>query len=92
VVPLVIVVSGTYGSLTTLLRRLNQAVRIDGATLRVTGRLFDVDQLQVTSTDGKTVSATLNLDAFVYGSSAAASTAVSSTSTTSTTSTTTTTG
>jgi Tfp pilus assembly protein PilO len=91
VVPLVIVVSGKYPALTGFFQRLQQAVRSERGKLQVEGRLFDVDQLALTSTDGKTVSATLNIDAFVYGTSAVAPTAVSSTGTTTSTSTTTTT-
>jgi Tfp pilus assembly protein PilO len=84
VVPLVVVVSGRYAGVTSLLQRLEQAVRVVGGTLQVEGRLFDVDQLQLTSTDGETVNATLNLDAFVYGTAAATPTAVASTASTTT--------
>lgn len=87
VVPLVIVVSGKYAALTSFFQRLQQAVRTESGKLQVAGRLFDVDQLALTSTDGRTVSATLNIDAFVYGTSAVAPTAVSSTATTTSTST-----
>ncbi len=91
VVPLIVVVSGKYAALTGFLQRLRQAVRSQGGRLQVEGRLFDVDQLQLSSTDGKTVSATLNLDAFAYGTAGVAPAAVSSSPTTSTTATTTTT-
>lgn len=91
VVPLLVVVSGKYASLTGFLQRLRQAVRVERGVLRVEGRLFDVDQLQLTSTDGKTVSASLNLDAFAYGTAGVAPAAVSSTPTATTTTATTTT-
>ena len=65
-VPLVAMVTGKFGAITAFARRLRDAVQTPGGRLVVNGRLFDVNQVAMTSPDGRTVSATLNLDAFDY--------------------------
>ena len=64
--PLVAIVTGKFGAVTAFTRRLRDAVQTPGGRLAVNGRLFDVNQIVMTSADGRTVSATLNLDAFDY--------------------------
>ena len=64
--PLAVTVTGKYADVTAFIRRLRDAVRRPHGRLVVNGRLFIVNQIALTSTDGRTVSATLNLDAFDY--------------------------
>ena len=64
--PLTVSVTGKYADLTRFARRLRDAVRASNEKLVVNGRLFDVNQIALTSADGRTVSAVLNLDAFDY--------------------------
>jgi hypothetical protein len=95
--PIAVVVHGQYAGVTAFLRNLRKAVQTPHGTLDVTGRLFIANQLQLTSTDGRTVDATLNLDAFDYvaappvsataGPATGATTASSTTTTTATTTT-----
>ena len=59
-------VTGKFSAITAFTRRLRDAVQTPGGRLVVNGRLFDVNQVAMTSPDGRTVSATLNLDAFDY--------------------------
>jgi hypothetical protein len=93
-VPVDITVDGSWRGLTSFLRAARQQVALRGTDLAVTGRLFDVDDIQVTAAQAPTeIEAVLSLSAFDYGAppseSATAGTANAST-TTSTTATTTT--
>jgi type IV pilus assembly protein PilO len=95
VVPLNLTVSGDFYSLTDLLYRLRRLVVVRNGALDATGRLFSVGTLALTPRGtGKTLNATLTVDAYVYGTAAAGVTAPAptGTSTTSTTTTTVTTG
>jgi Tfp pilus assembly protein PilO len=66
--PLAVVIQGKFEHVADFLRRLRQqAVIGKKGKLVVNGRLFLANEVAMTSTDGVTVSATLNLDAFVYG-------------------------
>jgi hypothetical protein len=66
--PLDVTVDGTFGHVSGFLQRLRQAVSIDRrGRLHVTGRLIVADQVGLTSSDGRTVQATLSMNAFVYG-------------------------
>jgi hypothetical protein len=66
--PLSVVLTGKFDQVAGFLRRLRGqvAVRKNGRP-DAAGRLFVTNEVQMTSTDGSSVSATLNLDAFVYG-------------------------
>src|SRR5438093_7181593 len=65
--PLSIIVKGRFGEVSTFLRQLREQVSVGkNGRLRVDGRLFVANQLQITS-DGRVLTATLKLDAFVYG-------------------------
>ena len=66
-VPLTVALEGKFGNVSTFLTRLRGQVRVGEKNLYVTGRLLIPNQIQLTSKDGGTVTATLNLDAFVYG-------------------------
>jgi Tfp pilus assembly protein PilO len=66
--PVLVTVSGKFADVSTFLQQLRQQVSIGTAQrLHVDGRLFLANQVQLTTTDGGSVSAILNLDAFVYG-------------------------
>ena len=75
--PLSVVITGKFDHVAGFLQRLRQQAAIGKhGRLRVDGRLFVANQVQMTSSDGRTVSATLSLDAFVYGAGAPAPAAV----------------
>jgi Tfp pilus assembly protein PilO len=65
--PLTVALEGKFGNVSTFLARLRGQVRLGEKKLYVTGRLLIPNQIQLTSKDGGTVTATLTLDAFVYG-------------------------
>jgi hypothetical protein len=89
-VPLQIVLDGSYAGVEHFLARLRAAVRVVRGNARTDGRLFLVDQVQLTSSSGSAtpagpqseMSATLNLVAFDYVAplAAASGTGVSATS------------
>ncbi len=65
--PLTITITGKYSNVSAFNRRLRDAVvEARSGRLHVGGRLFIVNQIQLSSTDGRTVSANMNLDAFDY--------------------------
>jgi hypothetical protein len=68
--PLVVVVSGKYDAIASFLQRLRHDVRFDAGRLDVGGRLFLADQIALQGGDKDVLSATLNLDAFVYAAPA----------------------
>jgi len=65
--PLTVSLQGTFTDVSAFLSNLRQQVRLGKKSLYVTGRLLVPNQVQITSKDGKSVTATLSLDAFVYG-------------------------
>jgi hypothetical protein len=66
--PLSVVVSGKFDEVASFLKRLReQAALGKNDHPLVQGRLFVTNGVDLTSSDGRTVSATLSLDAFVYG-------------------------
>lgn len=65
--PVTVGVQGTFTDVSSFLSKLRDQVRLGKKSLYVTGRLLIANQVGMTSKDGKTVTATLNLDAFVYG-------------------------
>lgn len=67
-VPVRVEVTGTWAQVTSLLHGLRQEVRTTREQkLRVAGRLFVVDNVQLTSSAAGGVDAVLSLDAFSYG-------------------------
>ena len=79
--------SGNYYSLTDLLYRLRTLVSVNDGALATSGRLFTVDSITLGTAGGSTLSATVSVDAYIYGagdSSAAAATSTPTTDTTST--------
>jgi hypothetical protein len=73
-VPLQVVLDGTYAGVERFLQQLRASVRVVRGSVRTDGRLFLVDQVQLTSSSGSPtgtgpqseMSATLNLVAFDY--------------------------
>ena len=65
--PVTIGVEGKFSNISSFLGKLRGQVRLGEKKLYVTGRLLVPNQIQLTSKDGSTVTATLSLDAFVYG-------------------------
>ena len=83
--PLVVVVNGKYDAISSFLRRLRTDVRFDSGRLDVAGRLFLADQIALQAGAKDVLSATLNLDAFVYAAPAPLSATAGAASPTSTT-------
>jgi len=65
--PLTISLEGKFSDVSSFLSKLREQVRLGKQSLYVTGRLLVPNQVQMTSKDGTSVTATLSLDAFVYG-------------------------
>ena len=66
--PLNVVVAGPFPAVSRFLQRLRQQVALGkNGALQVDGRLLVVNNVQLATTDGSSVTATLSLDAFVYG-------------------------
>ena len=91
-IPITVEFQGNFYDLSDFLYRLRNLVDVRHGTLDATGRLFAIDTLSFDEAQGgfPQISATLVVDAFVYGTLTPA-TATPTTSTTSTTSTSTTT-
>jgi Tfp pilus assembly protein PilO len=66
ILPIALTVHGTFTDVSRLIRQLDDAVS-DGRHLIVTERLLVPVQVSLTSTDGKSVDASIALNAFVYG-------------------------
>jgi hypothetical protein len=65
--PVIVVLSGKFVDITGFLARLRHEVRLGVSQFRADGRLFIANQVQLGGTTGTNVlSATVNLDAFVY--------------------------
>jgi hypothetical protein len=64
-------VDGNFYTLTDLLYRLRNFVYVRGGTLQANGRAFDVSKVTLTP-NGAGVQAQIDLDTYVYGSSAVA--------------------
>jgi hypothetical protein len=65
--PLTVALQGTFPNVSSFLTKLRDQVRVGRKELYVSGRLLVPNQVQMTSKDGKTLTATLSLDAFIYG-------------------------
>lgn len=65
--PVTVALEGSFSDVSSFLSKLRQQVRVGKKSLYVTGRLLVPNQVQMTSKDAKTVTATLTLDAFIYG-------------------------
>jgi hypothetical protein len=65
-VPLTVVVGGSYAHVTAFLRNVRHAVRLGHDGIVATGRLFEVDGVQLSLGDGNAVVGTLQMNAFDY--------------------------
>lgn len=84
-VPVTLSLSGSYYALTSYLGRLRGLVTVEHGNLVARGRLFSVTSVAYTpGTGGKDVTASVTVDAFVYGVLPGATPSVTATSTTST--------
>jgi Tfp pilus assembly protein PilO len=82
-IPITVIVSGKFFSVQGFLKELRNQVRVRSGNIFATGRLFDVQGVSLTqTTPAPAVSATLNVNAFVY-SGVALQPATSATTTTS---------
>ena len=72
-VPINLALSGDFYTLTDLLYRLRSLVTVHHGTLETAGRLFSVGSVALTPTGvGAQLNATVTVDAFIYGTPAAA--------------------
>jgi Tfp pilus assembly protein PilO len=81
-IPISLQVSGKFDGLMKFLSSMRHAVVLHGDKVKVENRLFVPTSTAITSSDGKSVQATISLDAFVYGTAPVASTDTNSTATT----------
>lgn len=92
VLPMTLDVNGSYSGITSFMAKLRTLVAVQRGRLYATGRLFSVQQVTLTPAGlGKSLSATMTVDAYVFGQVAGAAplpvTAAATTSTTGTSST-----
>jgi Tfp pilus assembly protein PilO len=81
--PLNVVVAGRFADIAGFLEHLRQQVTLGkSGALHVDGRLLVVNNVQLATTDGSSVTATLSLDAFVYGVAPPPTTTTTTTTTT----------
>ncbi|HEV2591391.1 MAG TPA: type 4a pilus biogenesis protein PilO [Gaiellaceae bacterium] len=95
-VPVSVVVQGKWSSVTAFLAALRAQVKSSGERFSVAGRLFDVDQVQLSTGSSSSssastspsdvIQATLTVNAFTYGTPAPAPSATTTGTTTTTTS------
>jgi Tfp pilus assembly protein PilO len=71
-IPLTVVVDGRFFAVREFLRSLRTQVKVKGTSVEATGRLFDVQGIDLEQTEpAPQVRASLTLQAFVYGTSPA---------------------
>jgi Tfp pilus assembly protein PilO len=81
--PLNVVVAGPFAAVSNFLQQLRQQVALGkNGALHVDGRLLVVNDVQLATTTGSAVTATLSLDAFVYGVAPPPTTTTTTTTTT----------
>lgn len=85
--PLTMTVAGNFYTVTDLLYRLRNLVYVRSGALQANGRLFSVNSVSLTPSNGKNIMATIVVDTYVYGGTTAAVTSTTTPSTTTTTST-----
>jgi Tfp pilus assembly protein PilO len=74
-VPINVSVGGTFPEVSDFLARLRKQVAMTNHSVRATGRLIIANTVDFSSSDAGQISATLDLDAFVYNSAAPVPTA-----------------
>ena len=81
--PVVVDLTGKFSQIAAFLQGLRQQALVGkNGRVSVEGRLFVANNVNITSSDGRTVSATLNLDAFIYSGGTPAAGAPTTTTTT----------
>jgi Tfp pilus assembly protein PilO len=70
-VPMVVTVEGRYLGIANFLGRLRTQVRVGPEKVRAKGRLYSVDSIQFVGADQRLLQATITLNAYRYGASAA---------------------
>ncbi len=68
-VPVVVTAEGSYRQVTRFIRKARELVRVRGARIRATGRLFTVQAVELTESTAKgfpRLDATITLNAYVY--------------------------
>jgi Pilus assembly protein, PilO len=73
VLPIQLNVTGRYANITNFLHRLRSLVTVRHGRLDAKGRLFIANNLDISAADGRSVAATVTMNAFVYGGAAALS-------------------
>ena len=66
-VPVSVTLHGKFADIASFLQRLRDSVVVSHDHLKVTNRLFVPSQISLSTADGLTVSASISLNAFVYG-------------------------
>jgi len=66
-IPVSVTLHGKFADIASFLQRLRDSVVVSHDHLKVTNRLFVPSQISLSTADGLTVSASISLNAFVYG-------------------------
>jgi Tfp pilus assembly protein PilO len=73
-IPISLNVTGDFYSVTDLLYRLRNLVWVRNGALEASGRLFSIDSVNLSPTQGHSITASISLHAFVYGGAATSTT------------------
>jgi Tfp pilus assembly protein PilO len=74
IIPMTVAISGTFSAVTDFLGKLRKQVAMTNDKVSANGRLLIATQVGLSTPDGKTVSATLTVDAFYYNTTSASTT------------------
>ncbi|HLY93787.1 MAG TPA: type 4a pilus biogenesis protein PilO [Gaiellaceae bacterium] len=85
--PITLTVAGNFYTVTDLLYRLRNLVYVRSGALQANGRLFSVNSVTLSPSNGKSIAATIAVDTYVYGGTTAAAPPSTTTATTTTTTT-----
>jgi Tfp pilus assembly protein PilO len=85
--PITLTVAGNFYTVTDLLYRLRNLVYVRSGALQANGRLFSVNNVSLTPSNGKSIAATISVDTYVYGGTTVAAPASTTPATTTTTTT-----
>ena len=87
--PITLTVAGNFYTVTDLLYRLRNLVYVRSGALEANGRLFSVNSVTLSPSNGKSIAATISVDTYIYGAALAAVPSSTTPATTTTTTTTT---
>jgi type IV pilus assembly protein PilO len=71
-IPIALSVTGDFYSITDLIYRLRNLVSVRNGTLEANGRLFAIDSVNLSPSGGNKVSASINVETYVYSPAATA--------------------